>query len=299
MGKYDFLRTLNKEQLLGLREATDDADLLLNINSLLKNEAVPSYESNRKIYITDEKEEEYESIAKSLKIDDLSFFRKLVFEGKGNNLGSYGYYNFIDDARLLFDNEEVRKLANFYGIRRFIDFHEVYISGNTKVGSKQLVNIGTELKNSDIVKNALDHIKYFSYLDEFFLNERNIKESEGTYNSYMFIKEYIYQLLNLYPDVTVDELFSDFDSKKDLVIEYFQEICTYLYTLRESIPNARLSAFNPKISFASKYRHEKLDKTYSLFADMLAFGTTLEKLQNKNFEDYQRIIYVPQRTINK
>lgn len=299
MGKYDFLGTLNKGQLLGLREATDDENLLLNINALLKNESVPSYESNRKIYIIDEKKEQYESIAKNLKIDDLSFFRKLIFEGKGNNLGSYGYFNYIDDARLLFANEEVRKLANFYGIKKFIDFHEVYVFGDTEIGKKKLVNIGNELKNDDIVKNVLARIKYFSYLDEFFLDDRNIKECEGTYNSYMFIKEYIYQLLNLYPDVTVDDLFSGLDSKKDLVTQYFQEICIYLYTLRESIPKARLSAFNPKISFASKYRHEKLDRDYSLFADMLAFGTTLEKLQNKDFEDYQRIIYVPRGSIKQ
>lgn len=295
MGKYDFLETLNKEQLLGLQNACEDENLLKYVANILASSNLPSYESTRTVYINDTDTSKYESIASSLDLKDLKFFKELVFDGKGNNIGMASALRKVDKAILIYSNKDVQNIAKMYGIPTLGRFWHIYNHG---VYYQDEWKKCTALRENERIKKVADEANYFRYLDEFFKDEQNVIDCEGTYNSYMYIKEYIYHLISLNKDANIDDLFKENADKKKIIRESFKDICEYLYNLRESVPNSRLSAFNNKISYAGKNDRDAFTEQQLLFMDMLAFGTTLEQLEKRDYKDYGRLVYVPKKYYN-
>ncbi|MCH5166622.1 MAG: hypothetical protein J1F35_01895 [Erysipelotrichales bacterium] len=294
MGKYNFLDTLNKEQLLALQDVCEDQNLLTCIANILSDNDSPLYSSSREIYINEELREKYEDIAKNLKIDELKFLIDLGFKGPGNNKGLPSYIRNLDKSVLIYANKEVKELASaVYNINNMMTFSDVYNIGYTYQPDTAMYTSSIDIRKNNLVKELMERTDYFSYLDEFFSDEQVKEDCEGTYNCYMYIKEYIYQMLKINPYFSLENIFDESKKKKGLVTEYFTEICKYLYDLRESIPNSRLSVLNNKISNLSKQVPNKLSESQNKFIDMLSFGTTAEKLERKDFGDLQRIIYVP------
>ena len=295
MSKYKFLETLTKEQLLALQNVSKDEDILKYIDAILSKSKLPSYESGRKIYIDDKYNDRYEEIAKNLRISDVMFIPDLVFRGKGNNAGLSTNLGVIDLNVLLYANKDIQELASIYGIKDENRFSYIFFLGSLYDYGEKTNNIYTQLKNNKLVQETINRANYFSYLDEFFQNQEYVYKCEGSYNSIMYMKEFIYQMLSKDSNFSFENLFDEKEDKQKLVLEYFQDICKYLYNLRESVPNSRLSAFNNKISYAAKNEYKILKKHQQQFVDMLAFGTTLEKLENKDYEDFNRLLYVPNR----
>ena len=293
MGTYDFLNTMNKEQLLCLRESTTDENLKQAVNNLLTSPLNSSFKSDREIYINLENEGKYREIIKNLKIDELPFLSRLVFSAPYNTKPNYRYKT-LDVCALIYHNEAIKKLAHEkYGLHSYVEFYLAFVMGNTKNRNSAPEISLTDLKNEPLILELLNRVQSFSYLEEFFQNKLNQVLYEGCYNSYMYVKEYIFQMLMLYPNLTKEDILADWQTKLELVMSEFFAICNYLYQARSKVPNGRLSACNDKIVYYAKYPHEKFNDKQELFSSMLSFGTTLDKIKEKNYEDYKRLIYVP------
>lgn len=131
-------------------------------------------------------------------------------------------------------------------------------------------------------------------VDDIFKNNPTLQgELIGPYNMLNYIKDYIYSLLKQNPNIDREDVFKDYSEKKELVNLRLRDISSYLLEIRNGtnlklcICNLSLSKNAEKVS-----KHNTIDQ--DLFIDTLAFGTTLEKIKNRNYEDYQKLFYLPQ-----
>lgn len=131
-------------------------------------------------------------------------------------------------------------------------------------------------------------------VDDIFKNNPTLQgELIGPYNMLNYIKDYIYSLLKQNPNIDREDVFKDYSEKKELVNLRLRDISSYLLEIRNGT-NLKLCICNLSLSKnaekVSKYNTADQD----LFIDTLAFGTTLEKIKNRNYEDYQKLFYLPQ-----
>ncbi len=131
-------------------------------------------------------------------------------------------------------------------------------------------------------------------VDDIFKNNSSLQgELIGPYNMLNYIKDYIYSLLKQNPNIDREDVFKDYSEKKELVNLRLRDISSYLLEIRNGT-NLKLCICNLSLSKnaekVSKYNTADQD----LFIDTLAFGTTLEKIKNRNYEDYQKLFYLPQ-----
>lgn len=131
-------------------------------------------------------------------------------------------------------------------------------------------------------------------VDDIFKNNPTLQgELIGPYNMLNYIKDYIYSLLKQNPNIDREDVFKDYSEKKELVNLRLRDISSYLLEIRNGT-NLKLCICNLSLSKnaekVSKYNTADQD----LFIDTLAFGTTLEKIENRNYEDYQKLFYLPQ-----
>ena len=131
-------------------------------------------------------------------------------------------------------------------------------------------------------------------VDDIFKNNPTLQgELIGPYNMLNYIKDYIYSLLKQNPNIDREDVFKDYSEKKELVNLRLRDISSYLLEIRNGT-NLKLCICNLSLiknaEKVSKYNTADQD----LFIDTLAFGTTLEKIKNRNYEDYQKLFYLPQ-----
>ena len=131
-------------------------------------------------------------------------------------------------------------------------------------------------------------------VDDIFKNNPTLQgELIGPYNMLNYIKDYIYSLLKQNPNIDREDVFKDYSEKKELVNLRLRDISSYLLEIRNGtnlklcICNLSLSKNAEKVS-----KHNTIDQ--DLFIDTLAFGTTLEKIENRDYGDYQKLLYLPQ-----
>lgn len=300
---YDFLYQLTKNQLNNLLSCTTDENLKVAIKKVLFNkgdieENYLNFLSERSNYENDELLTRYNDISNSLNINSLDFLTKLTYRDKGNNIGTSVWHHYLDTAAFLYENEEIRKLLALYNIRNFDKFYSLFLfygfPSDIKSGEYESFDEFMERKE---IKDELEKLRYFSYLDNFFKNEEMIKKYEGVFNTYMYIREYIFSKLSTSQTFSKDNLFDDFDEKTQIVIDNFKDICSYLLSVRESINGLRLSFGNIKIAYNSRKDDKEFTDYQKLFINGLAFGTTLEKLENGDYTDLSRIIYLPKNKV--
>ena len=74
---------------------------------------------------------------------------------------------------------------------------------------------------------------------------------------------------------------------------------SYLCEIRNGT-NLRLCIANAGLSKTANKTGEQFNVQQSLFIDALAFGTTLEKIENGDYEDYKKLLYLPKgKELNK
>lgn len=300
---YEFLYQLTKNQLNNLLICTTDDNLKVAIKKVLINkgdieENYLKFLSERSIYENDELLPRYNEISSKLNINSLDFLKKLAYREKGNNIGPSCNYRFIDTPCLLYENEEIRKLLADFNIRSLLTFSELFLFYKCPgiISSSESDNFDKIMESKEM-KDELEKLRYFSYLDNFFKNEEMIRKYEGVFNTYMYIREYIFSQLSASQTFTKDNLFDDFDEKTQIVIDNFKDISSYLLSIRESINGLRLSFGNTKIAYNSRKDDKEFTDYQKLFINGLAFGTTKEKLENGNYTDLSRIIYLPKNKV--
>ena len=181
--------------------------------------------------------------------------------------------------------------SNFYNI-------EKYYESQAKVNDdlRLLLQISSSLyfyyRNKEIILPS--ETLRLKKVDDIFKNNPTLQgELIGPYNMLNYIKDYIYSLLKQNPNIDREDVFKDYSEKKELVNLRLRDISSYLLEIRNGT-NLKLCIYNHSLSRnaekVSKYNTTHQD----LFIDTLAFGTTLEKIENRNYEDYQKLFYLPQ-----
>ena len=135
------------------------------------------------------------------------------------------------------------------------------------------------------------------HLDKIFQNEQNRLDYQGTYAAFQYVKKHIWESLSINTEEKEEELvWKNFDQKKILVTENLAPIAAYVLIHRNQIPKARVFINNGGLSrTAQKKKGSPPTYVQERFIDAIAFGTTLEKLQQQNYEDSKQLIYLPKK----
>ncbi len=267
--EYKLIEYLNLNQLKDLRKELEnnsdfDKELLEEINKRIdkkerNNINVNAFSSSRMPYYTEENEKSCNNIMEQITIDELAFFTQ-TFHTSGNRNGKINY------------SRASAYLAKIY---------------NTSVD---------EIEKLSFAPNCSPCFKKLPFIkmEKFFEEEYFVTGYENIYNTYNYIKNYIYQCLLTNPDATKKEIFKDYELKQILVIKNLREIAKYLYDdiveiegLRMSVPgHSGLKRTSIKTSSGISFNQERM-------VEAVAFGTTLDKLKDANYEDSKRLLYLP------
>ncbi len=301
MEKYSFLQTMDIEELIALKNATTDEKLKIKIQEVLGSNnyfSRNSYSSDRFRYIDSSLDDKYKKLIYDLKISNLTFFEDLVCTGVGNNAGYQTSISDLDEISLVYGCPRVLEELNKLGVDRFWKYRNIcqlgYISSRT---SLEELKVAREIKDNSAINEIKEEAKYLRYLEMFFTSEENKALYEGAYNSYMYIKDYLYRLLAYNNDISIQSILNEQKEKIIITREYIQEICKHLLNLRTRITDSRLSAFNNKVRFVAKRKPDNFTDHQNQFVDLVAFGTTKDNLKSKDFSDIERLIYIPRKKI--
>ncbi len=281
MSNYPFLDKLTTEELMNLQQT-----LILNPN--LINEQVHKREDNlynsTKDYTIkgvirsmDEVENKTLEVLSCIKISELDFLSSSFVEA-GNNKRKF----IIPIEFVLYDDKGC-KTAKKYGIYDWISYNK-FSEKNKSLFHKQ-------------VNDILEKVTYVSYLEQFFKDPDAINLLPGVLNTYNYIKAYLYEVVdgnNSKPMEIRDSLFEEQDSKVKIVTENLQTIASELLFVRESIPREkapRLSVSNHMLKKLVRNQDQTISKQKQLLINAIAFGTSLEKLENQDYSDSKRLIF--------
>lgn len=144
-----------------------------------------------------------------------------------------------------------------------------------------------------IYRESHNHIRI---LDNLFEEKSSlIYYYEGIHNTLNYMKTYMSTMLNSGQNIeTKADLFLDFEEKKKLITTNFKSIAEYLLHVRNQVPNSRLSVNNHVLVKNANKRSGNVTHRQSLFISAIAFGSTLEKLKEENYEEATRLLFVPQ-----
>ena len=221
----------------------------------------------------------------SINIWDISFLSyNMRIEKSFNNKGS------IHSTQLFFLDEEMKKIAQSYGIDNEWDLFTIILDYRYMKKGHSII----QDKNFIIAWNRANTL---GHLDKIFQSEQNRLDYQGTYAAFQYVKKHIGERLTAATEETENELvWKDFDKKKIIVTEDLAPIASYILTQRNQIPGARVFVNNGGLSRTTKKKKE-CSPTYvqKRLIDAIAFGTTIEKLQQQNYEDTKQLIYLPKK----
>ena len=266
---YKYLNYCSPEELYGLKNIVEnssvkDINLLISINKLLEKQKENldyDFSSDNIPYYKKELEEKCDSILKQLDFSKIFFFMASFCE-KGNG-GSFCNPNVTYDLMKYYaDSVAVfRNLAeNSWGLRFELILYEEYI--------------------------------YLNQIDNMFKNDYYKQHYEGSYNMLNYIKNYIYFMLDKYGDIDLNNLYQEYCLKKSLIVKNLNDICDYLNQIRQNT-NLRSSLSNYGLSRNAKKTSEQLTLSQTILVDALAFGTTVDKIEDKDYSDFRKILYLP------
>lgn len=239
-----------------------------------------------------------ESLRQDLKSDIKRIIA--IYEDNKLNLDSYNaknipYFDSDLEERCLALLDDLELQEFYFLIRSFADKGNIntlyadkgallYLADCYKITVYNLIRV---LQTS----NSFGYKMSLSVLEKFFDEGNSVKNYKNTFNIYNYIKSYIYQCLRQDCDCTKEMIFKDYGLKQVIVENHLQEVASYLYDLRGdklrcSIGNAGLSRTAKKVSGQVTIHQKRL-------IEAVAFGTTLEKLKNRNYEDSKKLIYLP------
>lgn len=238
---------------------------------------------------TTENSQRLQNFLEKTKISDLNFLYRSLFYMRGNNAEG-----FLTTEKLFLLNEETNNIAKSYGITTEHQLFEIIAFRHFNSTTHPL------LKENQIIE-ALKKFKTLAYLDEFFKNIDNCLNYQGSYTTYKYVKNYLKEVL-VENSKEIDEklVYNNLNVKLQLAKENIVKIANELLTLRESIPNSRISVCNQGLKKTSKkVPNSPITFDQQIFISAIAFGTTLEKLEKENYEDAKQLLYIPYQKILK
>lgn len=144
---------------------------------------------------------------------------------------------------------------------------------------------------------VLDDNVSLNVFEDIFKKPYTIYSHEGVYNTYNYIKNYIYYLLLNNSNITKEDIFNEIDYKYFLASKKISDIASYLYELKQQTENSALSIGNKGLGAATKRMEcdRPLSQYQQNIVGAVAFGTTAEKLEAGNYEDCKRLLFVPRK----
>lgn len=261
---------------------------IMNQISIENNNIRRQLDEKRTPKIILDQEEIKERVTKylySTDISDISFLDyNMRIEKSFNNKGR------IHDTQLLFFDEEMKNLIQSYGINNERELFFTMIDYQCKKKDHPIM----QDENFIIAWNKANTL---GHLDKIFQNEQNRLDYQGTYAAFQYVKKHIWESLSINTEEKEEELvWKNFDQKKILVTENLAPIAAYVLIHRNQIPKARVFINNGGLSrTAQKKKGSPPTYVQKRFIDAIAFGTTLEKLQQQNYEDSKQLIYLPKK----
>lgn len=261
---------------------------IMNQISIENNNIRRQLDEKRTPKIILDQEEIKERVTKylySTDISDISFLDyNMRIEKSFNNKGR------IHDTQLPFFDEEMKNLIQSYGINNERELFFTMIDYQFKKKDHPIM----QDENFIIAWNKANTL---GHLDKIFQNEQNRLDYQGTYAAFQYVKKHIWESLSINTEEKEEELvWKNFDQKKILVTENLAPIATYVLIQRNQIPKARVFINNGGLSrTAQKKKGSPPTYVQKRFIDAIAFGTTLEKLQQQNYEDSKQLIYLPKK----
>lgn len=261
---------------------------IMNQISIENNNIRRQLDEKRTPKIILDQEEIKERVTKylySTYISDISFLDyNMRIEKSFNNKGR------IHDTQLPFFDEEMKNLIQSYGINNERELFFTMIDYQFKKKDHPIM----QDENFIIAWNKANTL---GHLDKIFQNEQNRLDYQGTYAAFQYVKKHIWESLSINTEEKEEELvWKNFDQKKILVTENLAPIATYVLIQRNQIPKARVFINNGGLSrTAQKKKGSPPTYVQKRFIDAIAFGTTLEKLQQQNYEDSKQLIYLPKK----
>lgn len=200
--------------------------------------------------------------------------------------------------------EKYRNLCNIILMEQTVlDYNFLLQEGFNAAGNNicgDFANILSTLHNTNyrFYYNWHHNLGYISLL---FQDDKLRKDFEGTYNTLNYLINAIYKEIDFYDGriPSKERLFTDIVLRREAVEDNFLKIVEYLWQTRKSIPNSRLSVGNHGLTKNRNKSGDSLSITQQLFIDAIAYGCTLNELEDNNFEGTKRLIYVPYNKINK
>lgn len=239
-----------------------------------------------------ERENNNERLQKYLentKISDLNFlYRSLVYMRGNNQNGS------LTTEKLFFLNEEARNIAKSYNVNTESKLFNVLVE-------HQLHNKVHPLLTDKTFIDFWNNAHTLAYLDEFFKDINNCLAYQGAYTTYKYVKRYLKETLTIdNPEDDQKLVYKNLNSKLNIVTENLIPIANEMLSLRNNIPESRISVCNQGLKrTANKKENTPVSFEQQIFINAIAFGTTLEKLEAKNYEDAKQLLYLPHQKIIK
>lgn len=205
-----------------------------------------------------------------------------------------GLIDFSSD-RMPYYKEENRKQC--IELLKEIKLNELPFLESAMTRDAKGVNLWSFLPLSKIDKNLTHDECTLLFLENFFKDKDYIEGHEGVYNTLNYIKNYIYYLLINNNNLNKEDIFIDYDDKYKIVTEQISEIANYLYELRKTDIELKLSIGNAGLYNTTKRidTAKPLSRFQKRFVSAIAFGTSYEKLEKRNYEDCKRLLFIQRK----
>ena len=141
---------------------------------------------------------------------------------------------------------------------------------------------------------AEDNYSLF-YLENFYKEPYNTYHREGGFNTYNYIKDYIYGLLLNDSNIGASDVFFQYDKKMKLVGYNIAEVAAYLYEYMKNLDGIKFSVGRQGIANTARRtnRNAPLSPYQEKLVQAVAFGTTYEKLEAGDYEHAKRLLFIP------
>lgn len=221
-------------------------------------------------------------------IKDIDFlFRNMTF------MNSCNYGGRIPRERLIFFDKTGKEILRQYKINDRMKLTDIFIDYSVYKKEHPI------LKDQTFTDLWLRSSKLI-YLDEFFKDSENVLNFQGTYTTYMYVKEHIKKSLDASSLGDDNELvYKNYNEKINFAKENLKDITFELVNLRDSIPGAKVAINNIGLSkTAHKKEGSNLTKSQENLVEAIAFGSSLDKLKEHDYSEIKKLIYVPIRKNN-
>ena len=194
---------------------------------------------------------------------------------------NHDFVSYSSDRCVLHSEEDLQNWLNYMKKVRVGDFS--FFADSNRSGNR----IGVFMCNGVMFS---PYSMTFEDLMVFYSSDKNIYDYETTYNTLNYIRDRFFT-------VGEDSLFKDYEEKRKVCELKLGDISRYLLDIKNGT-KLKLSIGNTGLTRIANGTYSYIHPYQQSFIDAVAFGTDLDKLNDGNYEDAKRLLYLP-KTVNR